>query len=116
MPKDTMDLEKLQRFDHDTLIRLEVLVKNVSDDIKEMKDGTARQLANLELRLKVVESVHEATKPEQTLNEFRIVQRDFRDFVVQAQTARYFAGLLGGLLASVLTLFLNYVLKNIGLL
>lgn len=48
-------LDKLQRTDHDTLIRLESKVDSLIDDMKEVKDGTALKIANHEIRINDLE-------------------------------------------------------------
>lgn len=51
-------LDKLQRQDHDTLVRVETKLDNLVSDMKDMKDGIRAQLADHEARIKVSEQRH----------------------------------------------------------
>ena len=50
--KQLETLDRLQRSDHDALIRIEEAVKGVAGDFKEMKDGIVLQLAEHKLTMK----------------------------------------------------------------
>lgn len=41
-------LDRLQREDHDTLVRVHELTKSISDDVRELKDGTSQRLSAIE--------------------------------------------------------------------
>lgn len=60
-------LDRLQRSDHDTLIRLESKVDTLIVDVKEMKDGTSTKIAALETRVESIEKVHEKIRPEESV-------------------------------------------------
>lgn len=55
MPTPDKELERLQRADHDTLIRLEGKVDTLSDDIKGLSNRITTQLIDHEARIKVLE-------------------------------------------------------------
>lgn len=64
MAKQVLDsLDRLQRTDHDTLIRLEGKVDNFLQqyilDMKELKDGTTSKINDHEARIKVFEKIAE---------------------------------------------------------
>lgn len=103
MPKNTLPpatLEKIRRDDHDTLVRLEVIVTGIAEDVKELKNGTTMKLADHEQRIKAMEAVHESVKPEETYKEFVLLKGEVRDFFVTAKTARTFIGILTGLIGA----------------
>lgn len=54
---DPLTLETIRRQDHDTLIRLDGKVDNLTTEVKKMSDGTATTLAGHESRLQVLEKI-----------------------------------------------------------
>lgn len=54
-PRNTRQIDRLdalQREDHDTLIRVEQAVQTIALDVKELKEGTALRIAQLEIGMK----------------------------------------------------------------
>lgn len=54
-PRNTRQIEtldKLQRQDHDSLVRIEEVMKGIALDVRDLKDGTAVRLAEIEMRMK----------------------------------------------------------------
>lgn len=92
-----------QSNDHDLLIRLEVVVNTISKDIREMKDGTAKELAQHDLRLKRIEQLLDTTNFEQAMEDFKKTQQLVHDTVVTANAFRMIAGFIGGLVVFLLT-------------
>lgn len=105
--------------DHDLLIKLdanfETFLKQYHLDVKELKDGTSKQLADHEIRLAKLEQITAEVKPVETVKEFRELQRQVNNFFVSAQTARWFVGIFSGILASVLTVIVVSLLKSFGI-
>lgn len=97
------NLEKLQRLDHDALIRVEENLKNIGADIKEMKDGTSLTLSDHEIRLKSIETIVQVVKPEQSLAEFRVLQQQWRDFGNNLRLLQLFWGALGAAIIFLIT-------------
>lgn len=101
-----VDLDKLQRMDHDTLVRLESKVDQfVSQyivDMKELRDGTTHRLADHEVRLEKIERTMEELKPvelSQKVDALNLWRHDFHliwRFVVLA------AATVGGVVAWIL--------------
>lgn len=59
MEREQIDsLDKMQRVDHDTLVRVEGKLDNLATDMREMKDGIREQLADHETRIRVSEILH----------------------------------------------------------
>lgn len=100
---ELQELAKIQRLDHDTLVRMEEHIKMIALDIKEMKEGTSFTLSDHEARLKRIETTLEIVKPEESLVEFRELQRQVRDFVVTANVFRVLGGIIGGIIVFLLT-------------
>ena len=48
-------LDRMQRADHDTLIRVEGKVDGIVTDVKDMKDGVNTKLLDHEARVKILE-------------------------------------------------------------
>lgn len=114
MPNDMLTTK-----DHDLLIKLdanfETFLKQYHLDVKELKDGTSKQLADHEVRLAKLESITAEVKPVETVKEFRDLQKQVNDFFVSANTARWFVGSFSGILASVVTVLILALLKNAGI-
>lgn len=110
-----MNPDKTISSDHDTLIRVETKMDGLVTDIKEMKDGVQKTLADHELRIKKVEDIVQVTTPIETLGEFRKLQLEVRDFKTTANAFRVIAGLVGGGIMYLLTQIPN-VLRGWGLL
>ncbi len=76
---NTLD-KKIQRSDHDLLIRLETKLDQVCVDIKDLKDGFSAKLANHEIRITAMEKLHDEINPLDALtrlNKIQIKQHDF---------------------------------------
>ena len=105
--------------DHDLLITLNANVNTFlmqyQIDIKELKDGTSRQITDHEIRLNKLENIVTEVKPIESKKEFKKLQKQFNDFIVQAKTARYFVGVITALLSSTLALVGNYLLSLFGI-
>lgn len=102
--------QPVNRTDHDTLVRLEVMVNQIGTDIKELKDGITTKLngheARLEkhdLRLNKIDVLVESTKPEQTIAEFRVLQQEVHDFKTTAKALWITTGLISGVVVFFLT-------------
>ena len=104
MSSETLTLEKLQRTDHDLLIRLESKVDSLIVDVKEVKDGTNTQLTDHETRIRVVEKVHEEVNPIQTVKEFRELQQQMHDFKTIWKFVITVASVIGGVIGFALSL------------
>jgi hypothetical protein len=91
--------ENLQTYDHDTLIRLETIVTQISSDIKELKDGISDKLADHEIRIKTCEKIldEHATEdlPGKTLANYAWIH----DFNTRWQLIVTLAGFIGGMIA-----------------
>jgi hypothetical protein len=98
-----IDLETLQRTDHDTLIRIEANLNNLATDVKIMGDGLNARVADHELRMQKLETVVNQLNPIETLKEFRNLQQQVHDFYTTANVYRIIAGFVGGLFMFVAT-------------
>lgn len=101
-------LDKLQRIDHDTLIRLESKVDSLITDIRDLKDGTSQKLTDHETRLRVIEKIAEQSQPETNLKKLNDLYQWKHDFQVRWQFVVGVAGLIGGVVGFVLTLIGSY--------
>ncbi len=95
-------LDKLQRLDHDTLIRLESKVDSVLTDIKDLKEGTTTKLADHELRLRVLEKLAEQYQPELNLKKLNEVYQWKHDFQVTWKVILATASAVGGIVGFLL--------------
>lgn len=105
--------EELQRNDHDTLIRIETNLKNLSTDVKIMGDGLNLRVADHEIRMQKIEMLVNQTNPIETIKEFRTLQQQTRDYFITANTYRIIAGFVGGLAVLLLSQIPNW-LKILG--
>ncbi len=74
------DQNKIQRSDHDVLVRLETKMDQVVTDISGLKDGFSLKLADHEARIQAIERVHVLVDPVQSLAELKKVIERQRDF------------------------------------
>ena len=70
---------KRENIDHDLLITLNVKLDGVVIDMKEIKDGSASQLTNHELRIKTLEELTTKYPADQLVPQFMILQQEFHD-------------------------------------
>lgn len=110
----------MNRTDHDTLVRLEVMVNQIGTDIKDLKDGmTVRlvghdgRLDKHELRLNKIEAMIQSAHPEQTMGEFRVVQQQVHDFQTTVRTLWITTSIVSGLIAFLFSQ-LPVILKAVG--
>ena len=107
MPK--IDLETLQRADHDALIRVESKLDNLATDVKIMGDGFGKTVADHEIRIKRIEDVIVQTNLLESYKEFRILQQKVHDFMTSANVYRVIAGFLGGGIVFLATQLPNWI-------
>lgn len=100
--------------DHDLLITLNVKVDNLATDIKAVGDGVGKQIADHEVRIRKIESDHEAVNPVQTFKDFKTLEQQVRDAKTTAGVYRIVAGFIGGAIFFILTQ-LPHVLRQWGL-
>lgn len=96
MTNKLTDLDKLQREDHDALVRIEANLSNLSTDVKIMGDGLNARVADHELRIQKIETLINQTNPLETVKEFRVLQGKVHDYFTTANAYRVIAGIIGG--------------------
>lgn len=74
-PSQIDALDKLQREDHDRLVRVEEVVKAIAIDLKELNEGTSKRLVDVE-------------------NEVEMLQRRFDTWETSVKTLRWVVGIL----------------------
>jgi len=116
MPVKSNELEKLQRTDHDTLIRLEAKLDGLVNDVKEMKDGTTKTLADHERRISKIEQIVTTTKLVESLRELKTLKQEWRDFNTTLKVYRLISGTVGGVLGAALVLLSQVLLRMWGFL
>lgn len=106
-------LDKLQRTDHDTLIRMETKLDQVLSDTKRAQEDHHLRWADHEGRIKTIERVHEAINPEQAFKELEeVVQWKHdteRDVKFGKQVGRFLWGVVGGVIIFVLQYIIQYL-------
>lgn len=106
--------DRLQRNDHDTLIRLETIVKQIADDVKEVKDGTAFRLAAIEGRVSKLEQLAEHYDPAPLVAELRANTIFRQNFQNSWKTLLTVSSILGGVVGTVGTI-IAFLTKFFGL-
>lgn len=96
-------LDKMQRQDHDLLIRLEGKIDSITSDLKAMKDGMSTQLIDHEGRISTIEGIVQRVSPDKTFGEFQILKQEVHDFKTSINVARIIAGAIGGVIMFVLS-------------
>lgn len=110
---DSQDV--LQRSDHDTLIRVEAKMDNLSTDVKIMGDGVMKSIADHEKRIHDLENVVAQSDPVNNIKLLFQLRDQIREFTSTAAAWRVMAGLLGGFMMFFLTQ-LPVILRNFGIL
>ena len=91
--------------DHDLLIKLnanfETFTNQYRIDVRELKDGTTKTLADHELRISKIEDIINQVQPTQTYAEFKTLQLQFNNVIVGAKVARFFTGIITGILGGI---------------
>lgn len=104
-------LDKLQRQDHDSLIRLESKFDNFltsyTQDIKDLKDGTTKQLADHEIRLRSIEKMIETFKPEERVKQLDSLLQDRNDSKVRRRTIMAIVAVIASVVSTILTILLQ---------
>lgn len=105
---------KFRPEDHDTLIRVETKLDQLTGVVKEIKDGTTAKLADLDLRTGVLEGIVTEVKPVETYKDFLILKSKVHDAFLVAKVWQWFAGAIGAFAFWVITQIPN-LLKSWGL-
>lgn len=115
MPGKLIELDKLQRLDHDTIVRMEAKLDGLIVDVKSMSDGTAIKIADHESRLKMIESdIIYIGGMKDAWSRFLKVESFIHDGKVTANAYRVLAGIVGGATFFMLVQIPN-ILKTWGL-
>lgn len=109
MVSKLINLDELQRADHDTIVKIETKLDGLITDVKIMGDGVMGKLSDHEVRIKKLEDVVIQIDPITTVKEFRILQQQFHDSITTANTYRIIAGFIGGLVMFLLTQAPNWI-------
>lgn len=102
------DLDRLQRMDHDTLIRLEAKVDQVVSDIKEMKDGTTTKMVDHETRIKSLESNVQVIQPETSIKQLREMVEWKSNFQFTWRFIVGASGTVGAIIGALMSIAVNY--------
>jgi len=105
---------KFRPEDHDTLIRVETKLDQLTDVVKEIKDGTAAKLADLDMRTSAIEGIVTEVKPLQTYKDFLKLKSTVHDAFLVAKVWQWLAGTVGAGVFWVITQIPN-ILKAWGL-
>lgn len=97
-------IEKLQRTDHDTIVRMEAKLDNIGSDVKTMGDGLARSIGEHEARLRSIESdIVSVGGIKPAWERFLKIESYIHDTRLTQNIYRAIAGLVGGAIFWVLT-------------
>lgn len=102
-------LEKLQRIDHDTLIRLESKVDGLVTAMKDIREGTTQKLVSLEARIVDAEKIHEATNPIEAIKKLDEVYQWKHDFQLTYKILIGVASTIGGIIGFGASLLVKFV-------
>lgn len=102
--KTTIDLEAMQRLDHDTLVRVEAKMDNLSADVKVMGDGIQAKLNDHELRVRKLEDLTISVQPLEQIKKLHEVEKK----VDGLERLQWLVGIIGGLIVFVVTQLPNW--------
>lgn len=101
------EIEKLRSLDHDTLIRLETKVDSVLESVKEIKDGTAAQLANHEQRINDMEKLRDELNPKELVTQIKSNAQWIHDFKLTWKIILAISASIGGIVGFIVNLVLK---------
>ena len=105
-------LDKLQRTDHDTLIRLEGKVDSFLtqylSDMKELKDGTTAKINDHEVRIKTLEKVNESIASSEG-NRVEIMWQERHDTKLTKKLTYGAIAAVGGVIVWILQLLSGFI-------
>lgn len=104
----TSEWERMQRADHDTLIRVETLMQTIATDIKEFKDGLRVTISDHDARIRLLEKLNEQFPPIPLVKELHDNTEWRKDFQTRYKTVVAMAGLTGGLIMFIITFIANF--------
>ena len=101
------NLDKLQRLDHDMLIRLETKLDGVAIDIKEVKEVTTIRLSNLENRVNELEKLRDELNPREVVKKVNEVYQRQYDFQLTWKVVVAVAAGIGGIVGFLISTLVN---------
>lgn len=114
MATKLIDLDKLQREDHDTIVRLEAKIDGLVIDVKGINDGTSSKIADHESRIRKLEDSLIIYEPTKNIQRLEVVEAKVQRMTETAMIWRSIAGVLGGAIFFILTQLPNW-LRIIGI-
>lgn len=110
MSKTELDaLDKLQRTDHDTLIRVEAKMDTVVSDIRALKDGNTLILTDHDMRLKLIEKLIEQAQPEIRIKQIDALLEWQHDFKLTWKIILAIASGIGAAATIIINLIFKYL-------
>lgn len=101
------ELDKMQREDHDLLIRLESKVDSLIVDVKDMKDGISQRLADHDTRLRAMEKIMEDVNPNLRVKQHDELWQWRHDFQLTWKIVIGIAAFIGSLVSFIIYLIFN---------
>ena len=98
---------KIQRTDHDTLIRLEAKVDQIGVEIKELKDGLNVKVADLDNRVKLMEKLRDELSPIESHQRINELWQWKHDFSLTWKVIITIASVVGGVVGFILSVVTN---------
>ena len=99
--------EKQRQFDHDTLVRLETKLDQLTVDVKDLKDGTNVRIANLEKRMDDMETIRDRYNPKSLVPMIQAHEQWIHDYKLTQKLLLIAAGAAGGVIA----FLINFISK-----
>lgn len=97
--------------DHDLLIELKSDFKNFTQmyqvDMKDLKEGTTRTLADHEIRIKKMEDLIVEIRPKTTTTAFWKLKGEIHDYMVRIETTKYVVGFVSAIVGAAFTFFVT---------
>lgn len=101
------NLDKIQRADHDTLIRVEAKVDQIVTDIKDLKDGVNAKVSDHEQRINVLERIKDEVNLSETMKSIKDSAQWIHDFKVTWKVILAVAGGVGGFVGFLINLLVR---------
>jgi hypothetical protein len=98
------NLDKLQRLDHDSIVRMESKLDGLIADVKAMGDGMATKVADHDVRLRTLENdVIYIGGIREAWGRFLFIEQQYKENLIKTNIYRVIGGFIGGLIFFILT-------------
>lgn len=95
---DGETIEKLQRADHDALIRLETKMDSLGESMRRIETGFADRITKLEVGIDKINRVHDETNPIESVKKLNDLYQWIHDFRLTYKIIAVIIGIISSII------------------